>query len=182
MTHVFVDLAMQAIVDKKNNWLCQHVNVLYPTPESIQGRDLYLSLNRQQQVTPLAFNTQHGIHLNNIYLVDFHRLTIMFALLQASRCPQEEQRALLVEFFTQIIYSSPCSLFLGFVDTQPVAAALLTECEQSVLISDIVIHNQKVLGTPNDFACAVFEKWLEGRPFSGRLYIESELPTSGQEE
>ncbi|WP_238131618.1 hypothetical protein [Vibrio cincinnatiensis] len=172
MTHAF-ELDMQAIVDKKNAWLCHHVDVLFPTPESIKGRDLYLSLNTQQSVTPLMFNAQHHINLDSIYLVDFHRLTIMFALLQASRCPQEEQQALLVEFFTQIIYSAPCSLFLGFVDTQPVAAALLTEYEQSLLISDIVIHDAVVFGKPDDFACAVVDKWMEGHSFNGTIYIES---------
>lgn len=173
MTHAFVDLTMQAIVETKNRWLCHHVDVLFPTAESIKGRELYLSLNAQQSVAPLTFSAQHHIHLDSIYLVDFHRLTIMFALLQASRCLQEEQQALLVEFFTQIIYSAPCSLFLGFVDTKPVAAALLTEAEHSLLISDIVIHDTAAFGTPDHFACAVIDKWMEGRSFTGNIYIES---------
>lgn len=167
--------SMQTIVDEKNHWLCNQVEVLFPTPESLKGRELYLALNATQSVEAFVLPASASqINLDDIFLVDFHRLTIMFALLQASRCDEESQQTLLVEFFTQIIYSPPCALFLGFFETQPVAAAILTSHEQDLLISDIVIHNAIVFGEPREFAGAVIRKWSEDHPVTGNLYIELE--------
>lgn len=160
-----------AIVQIKNQWLWSQVDVEYPTPESIKGRALYqaMSATREAQVlteTPVPYA------LDEIFLVDFHRLTIMFALLQASQATDEQQRNLLVEFFTQIIYSPPCELYLGFHQSEPVAAAILTSQPHAVLLSDIVVQAPHVFGDSHQFACAVLAKWREANTFSGETLIE----------
>ena len=159
------------IVDSKNKWLWSQVDVEYPTAESLQGRSLYQALIESRQVEELSVSEpQPAVALDDIYLVDFHRLTIMFALLQATQFDSEQQQNLLVEFFTQIIYSQPCSLYLGFADGQPAAAAILTEQDNQVLLSDIVVKNSQPFGAEKEFALAVLSKWRQGHEFSGQVY------------
>ncbi|EKO3376671.1 hypothetical protein KW419_21755 [Vibrio fluvialis] len=160
-----------AIVEIKNQWLWSQVDVEYPTPESIKGRALYQTLSEQRQTQPLLDQPVQG-KLDDIYLVDFHRLTIMFALLQASQMASEEEQNLLVEFFTQIIYSEPCALYLGFSESEPVAAAILTAQADAVLLSDVVVRSVSAFGDEREFANAVVAKWLQNHAFSGDVFIE----------
>lgn len=163
-----------AIVDTKNQWLWSQVDVEYPTAESVQGRALYQTLIAERQAEPLnVMPLEQKAILDDIFLVDFHRLTIMFALLQASQFEQKQQQELLVEFFTQIIYSAPCSLYLGFVDGQPAAAAILTFDNNQVLLSDIVVNNTQVFGGARQFASTVLNKWRQTHDFNGDIFIQA---------
>ncbi|WCE32584.1 flavodoxin [Vibrio sp. SCSIO 43137] len=132
--------AISALIEKKNHWLLSHVDVAFPTAESIKGRELYLQQQQKAQYT------EHGVkpekspsaHIDDIYLVDFHRLTVMFAQLQAQLWPEPEEQAWVLEFFAQITLSDQHPMYLGFSNGKPVISALVTEMEGELLISDLV--------------------------------------------
>ena len=134
------------VAQKKNKWLVSQVDVEYPTPESLKGRDLYLAHENPSRYTKL--NTELTEHqqpiADEVYLVDFHRLTVMFSILQASRWDSEEERAYVLEFFSQIILNDECQLFVGFANTTPVGCAIVTHAEDDVLISDVVVDGSKL--------------------------------------
>ncbi|MFB9214121.1 flavodoxin [Vibrio sinaloensis] len=134
-----------SIVDVKNQWLSQHVDVKYPTPESLAGRKLYLDDAKTKHCKPLesVADTQTMYHQDEIYLVDFHRLTVMFALLQSQRWEKQEEQELVVEYLTQIIYSEPCELYVGFKQGEPAAAAIVTQIDGQVLLSDLAVKHQE---------------------------------------
>ncbi|MZI95158.1 hypothetical protein F9817_18425 [Vibrio sp. CAIM 722] len=128
------------LLNVKNRWLWQQVEVDYPTPESIRGRQVYESLSQKASAIPFTDSPSHQQSLHpNVLAADFHRMTIMFSLLQANRVTAPEEKEALVEFFTQIIYSEPCTLYLGFSQGEAVAAALLTIDDNQWLISDVVM-------------------------------------------
>ncbi|NVD07862.1 flavodoxin [Vibrio sp. JPW-9-11-11] len=137
-------MSIPNIADIKNQWLYQQVEVEFPTQESLAGLALYRSDAAEKEFVELANRPipDASFDQNDIFLVDFHRLTVMFALLQASRWQQEKHKELIVEFLTQIIYSDPCELYLGFEHGEPVAAAILTLNGQDALISDVVVKPQ----------------------------------------
>lgn len=127
-----------ALLAIKNQWLHQQIEVEFPTKESLEGRALYLE---KADNTPLEMWHSRGQEImesDALFLVDFHRLTIMFAQLQAQRWHDADQQSLVVEFLTQIIYSPPCELYLAFENGQPTAAAIVTRQDAQTLISDIV--------------------------------------------
>jgi hypothetical protein len=128
------------IANVKNQWLYSHVEVNYPTDESVAGRVVYQSSIATRSYKRLVERGTHSedFEVSNIYHVDFHRLTIAFALLQSTRWPGSEERALIVEFLSQIIYSEPCRLFLGYEAGDAIAAAIVTQQDNMTLISDIV--------------------------------------------
>ncbi|MGR4989343.1 flavodoxin [Vibrio rotiferianus] len=130
-------------VNKKNDWLYNLVEVEFPTPESIKGRELYLEASKACEFSLLdsssLLSKATQTSAENIYLVDFHRLTIMFALLQSSRWEHKEQQDLIIEFLTQIILSSEYELYVGFHDGEPTAAAIVSQYEKQTLISDVVV-------------------------------------------
>ncbi|WP_394126248.1 flavodoxin [Vibrio hepatarius] len=133
------------IAQVKNSWLYQQVDVQFPTKESLKGLELYkrAASAREYEVLTELPSAETSFHSDDIFLVDFHRLTVMFALIQASQWQNEFEREMIVEFLTQIIYSEPCSLYLGFQSGEPVAAAIVTQTEQSILISDIVVKSDE---------------------------------------
>lgn len=130
------------IVKTKNDWLISQVDVQYPTRESLKGRDLYLSGEKGKQyalfepIAPLAETATPAV--DELFLIDFHRLTVMFSLLQASRWADESEKAYVLEFFSQIILNGECQLYLGFTDTNPVACAIVTRQGEEVLVSDVI--------------------------------------------
>ncbi|TFH92531.1 flavodoxin [Vibrio ouci] len=129
----------------KNSWLYQQVDVQFPTKESLKGLELYKQAvsTREYEVLAELPAAETSFNSDDIFLVDFHRLTVMFALIQSSQWQNEFEREMIVEFLTQIIYSEPCSLYLGFQSGEPVAAAIVTQTEQSILISDIVVKSDE---------------------------------------
>ncbi|AMG02025.1 hypothetical protein [Vibrio mimicus] len=160
------------VVVAKNQWLCSQVDVEFPTAESLEGRDIYQSLSQQAQVTSFQPQASDEQLLQDIYLVDFHRLTVWFALLQATRSSDKYQQERLVEFFTQIIYSPPCQLFLGFHLGEPVAAGMVTEHEGNVLFSDLVVKANTPYGDREQFAHALYAKWNAVAASEATPYIE----------
>ncbi|QEO46953.1 hypothetical protein DLR60_11915 [Vibrio tarriae] len=160
------------VVAAKNQWLLSQVDVEFPTAESLEGRDIYHALNLQTEVSLFQPQACSVPLLQEIYLVDFHRLTIWFALLQATRSPEKHDQERLVEFFTQIIYSPPCQLFLGFHLGEPVAAGMVTEHEQMVLLSDLVVKPNNLFETREAFAHALYAKWQAMTASQAIPYIE----------
>nr|WP_225623954.1 flavodoxin [Vibrio panuliri] len=132
------------IATTKNEWLYQQVDVEFPTKESLTGRELYKTSVAERNYVNLAnyladHDKQNSFSVDDIYLVDFHRLTVLFSLLQSKRWANEEEQQFIVEFLTQIIYSEPCQLYLGFKDGEPMAAAIVTQSDEELLVSDVTL-------------------------------------------
>ncbi|OEF10640.1 hypothetical protein [Vibrio genomosp. F10] len=135
------------IADTKNQWLSQHIDVKFPTKESVSGCALYQrSLEgRTYQIWQSApSNDDNAFESQEIYLVDFHRLTVMFSILQSQQWSDKKEQAEVLEFFTQIILSPPCDLYFAFNDGIPAAAAIVTQTDDTILISDIVVAGEQV--------------------------------------
>ncbi|EJL6985384.1 hypothetical protein NMT30_001205 [Vibrio cholerae] len=160
------------VVAAKNQWLSSQVDVEFPTAESLEGRDIYHALSLHTEVSLFQPQACDAPLLQEIYLVDFHRLTVWFALLQATRSSTQHDQERLVEFFTQIIYSPPCQLFLGFHLGEPVAAGMVTEYEHMVLLSDLVVKNNPLFDTREAFAQALYAKWQAITASDATPYIE----------
>lgn len=130
------------IVKIKNQWLKSHVDVEYPTPGSLKGCELYFSRREGAGCEPYPGDMSADIPTGiSIYPVDFHRLTVMFALIQASGFSDPTEQQSITEFLTQIIYSPPCTLYLGFFNNVPVLAGIVTQTSDAVLISDVVVDS-----------------------------------------
>lgn len=166
-------MSAQAISALKNRWLASQIDVEFPTPESRAGYALYQQRIAHAITEPLHLsldNQAAHFSADDLFLVDFHRLTIFFAQLQAQVWQTPEQQALTIEFFTQIIYSEPCDLYLGFQAGEPVACAILTQQEETALISDVVtLGNDATLA--EDFVRALMQRCqLKDR---AEIFIES---------
>lgn len=165
-------MSIPNIADIKNQWLYQQVEVEFPTKESLAGLALYRAESEGKELVSLDASTPDStFHQEDIFLVDFHRLTVMFALLQASRWQKSSDQDLIVEFLTQIIYSTPCELYLGFQQGEPVAAAILTFDEQQALISDVVVKAQST-ATEQDFIAALMTKASPKLEQAEHLWLE----------
>ncbi|MGB1319762.1 MAG: hypothetical protein ACPG5L_02470 [Vibrio gallaecicus] len=133
-----------AIAIKKNNWLLSQVDVAFPTKECLLGRDIYQQSTQTksyQLITPDGIDTGEN-QVDEIYKVDFHKLTVMFSLSQATAGSNESNKANLLEFFSQIILCDEHTLYIGLSKGEVVASAILTADEKSLLISDVV-HGQQ---------------------------------------
>lgn len=158
----------------KNQWLFDQVNVEFPTEESLQGRDLYQKAVVQRSSRPFIELTEEPnlSLLEEVYLVDFHRMTIWFALLQASLWSDKNDQSKVIEFFTQIIYSPPCELYLGFQNGEPVAAGIVTSTSHEILISDIVTLDKNAFGGEDVFTRLLLAKWRANHECNGNVFIE----------
>jgi len=148
------------VANLKNQWLSQHVDVQYPTQESLAGRKLYLSSVEKRSIQPFTLTKEDNgfISADDIFLVDFHRLTVMFALLQSKRWTESSEQELIVEFLTQIIYSEPCELYIGFTEGEPTAAAIVTRTDSAILISDIITTSEDAQQSAKRFAASLLHK------------------------
>ncbi|KHD25651.1 flavodoxin [Vibrio caribbeanicus] len=162
------------IAKTKNNWLSEQIDVQYPTKESLAGRSLYLSTAAQSSVVPLdtAVSADIGLTSDDLFLVDFHRLTVMFALLQSKRWEQQSEQELIVEFLTQIIYSDPCTLYLAFKEGEPVGAAILTQVDNQLLVSDIVLTQNQTLANKHAFSLLLVNKLNVNSSEYSDVYLE----------
>ncbi|MFB9136884.1 flavodoxin [Vibrio olivae] len=137
----------------KQQWLFQQVEVEFPTKESLEGRALYLE--KEADVTMWETSSLASTFASDdIFLVDFHRLTILFAQLQSMRWSDAEHQALIIEFLTQIIYSPPCELYLACQQGRPLAGAIVTRLDNEVLISDLAFAQPKTEQVKQD--------WVQG--------------------
>lgn len=129
------------VVSKKNQWLYSHVDCEFPTKESVAGLQLYRDSVEKRSTIELDVNALATSEVTmEHYLVDFHRLTIMFAIMQSKRWRCEAEQALLVEFLTQIILSAEHDLYVSFVAGEPVGAAIVTLHDEQLLLSDVVFN------------------------------------------
>ncbi|CAH8218675.1 hypothetical protein [Vibrio aestuarianus] len=158
----------------KNQWLFSQVDVEFPTQESLQGRSLYQEalVERSYRLLEASEKALDESLLDDVYLVDFHRQTIWFAVLQASLWANEEDKANIIEFFTQIIYAQPCELYLGFHQGEPVAAGLVTHSDDEILVSDLVMLDKHAFGNSVNFAALLLKKWSTDHELSNNVYIE----------
>lgn len=152
---------INTLVKKKNDWLTSHVAVKYPTAESIKGRDLYLKAQEDKHYTQIGLSEFKGSlsetedqAVDEVHLVDFHRLTVMFALTKASSWQDEQERAFLLEFFAQIMLSTDYPLYVGFKSGEAVACAITHQLDDVMLVSDVVLIHSA--GNDNHaFICAL---------------------------
>ncbi|WP_413283255.1 hypothetical protein [Vibrio sp. MA40-2] len=127
------------LINKKHQWLLSQVDVTFPTPESILGRDLYIK--HENTISYKLLDVDDGLDsslLDDLYLVDFHRLTVMFSQLQALQWEDKREQEFVLEFFAQIILSDQHDLYVGFKNNQAIIGAILTEDKLGhLLISDV---------------------------------------------
>ena len=161
----------KSIVEQKNQWLYQQVEVEHPTKESLAGRSLYMRLQENAVVAPWLPLSMVDTNFDDIYLVDFHRLTVSFSLLQSEKYNNERDKNHIVEFLTQIIYSAPCELYLGYDDGEAVAAAIVTYHNNDVLISDVVVKTSSQFMDAEYFSSQLFAKLSLSKNF-GQCYLE----------
>ncbi len=143
--------AISPLVELKNQWLLSQVDVEFPTQESLQGRALYQNYLAQCQYHEVSpEDNVDNVPCDEVYLVDFHRLTILFSQLQSKRWLDQDEQALVVEFLTQIILADDHQLYVGFSSGEASAVAIVSENEQQRLISDVLVlgalSQQDVLG------------------------------------
>ena len=163
-----------AIAETKNNWLYAQVDVEFPTKESLAGRALYQSQVEHKQYQELnieALSSSNDLFAaEDVFIVDFHRLTVMFSILFAKQWQSDEEQQLIIEFLTQIIYSEPCELYVGFQNEELVATAILTRDKGQLLVSDIATLN-KVSDSKMSFVKAVLAKQT-GLQDNSDIYLE----------
>ncbi|MGF1751000.1 hypothetical protein [Vibrio cionasavignyae] len=129
--------AAMALYNKKNEWLASQVDVEFPTSESIKGRALYLDSLTSRFLEPVSLAESFSAKIE-WHLVDFHRLTVMFSLLQSKIWESEEAQNFIVEYLTQIILDPEYSLYVGFSEGEAVSAAIMCRENDVVVVSDIV--------------------------------------------
>ncbi len=128
------------LLRSKNAWLSMHVDVPYPTKENLKGKELYLTRSQARKLTQFEFNTLQKPSGLELHRVDFHRLTLMFAELQASLWDSEE-KANVLEFFTQIILDDVVELYVIGDGESLVGAFSVSQDGEYKLIADIVIKD-----------------------------------------
>jgi len=132
-----------ASIERKNTWLYDLVEVEFPTPESLKGRDVYFEALKKATYRVVNKDTllKNGAEYlpDDIFLVDFHRLTIMFSILQSQRWEQQYDKDMIIEYLTQIILTPDFELYIGFKDGIPIGAAIISHLEGNTLISDIAV-------------------------------------------
>lgn len=135
-----------ASIERKNSWLHDLVDVEFPTPESLKGRDIYFQALKQAdyQVHDKGsiLSGEPELKPEDIFLVDFHRLTIMFSILQSQRWINKHDQEMIVEYLTQIILTPDFELYVGFVEGSPAGAAIVSQFEGNTLISDIAVSGE----------------------------------------
>ncbi|WP_439147766.1 hypothetical protein [Vibrio sp.] len=154
---------------KKNQWLFSQLDIAYPAKESLLGRELYQSRLPSKNYQLLA-QDQIPSQIDELHKVDFHKLTVLFSLNQASAYQDETERAHILEFLSQIILSDEHELFVGTENGDVVASAIVTATDDSLLISDVVNqHDQDCIG----FAKQLHEFLAKDQASSCKVWLES---------
>lgn len=164
--------ADKKLIQRKNQWLLSQVEVDYPTKESLIGRDLYFNYTKTQETVQLSLDNLIPASplVEEFYLVDFHRLTIIFSLLQSQHWPQERDQAMVLEFLSQIILDGEVSLYVGFRQQEAICAAIVTQEQDAWLISDTVSAKGGLTGL--DIAYALYHHLVEHGESAEQLYVE----------
>ncbi|MBW3696215.1 hypothetical protein EK599_10935 [Vibrio sp. T187] len=155
------------IAHKKNLWLLSQIDVQFPTKESLAGSKLYQESLFNRQVQPFT-PSQPSHSVDEICLVDFHKMTVMFSLNQASSWKSKADQANMLEFFTQIILSDEHNLYLGLTNGEVVASAIVTAQSDELLISDIT----NLSGDKVEFACQLVNVWEQDHSSSAKYWAE----------
>ncbi len=123
---------------QKLAWLSSQVNVDFPTPESIKGRDIYLKqpAKEAEQHPVISATLPDPI---SVLLVTEHRLTIRWAIVVASQWHNKQEHDEVLEFLTQIDLSDDYQLFVALDGITPVAACLVRVLDDTAYISDVAI-------------------------------------------
>ncbi|MDC0612691.1 hypothetical protein OAP63_18310 [Vibrio sp.] len=159
------------IVTAKNEWLRSHITVEYPTKESVEGFQIQLTHSELCDVIEYSPITMNDTVLFDVFPVNFHRLTVYFAVLQSKMYPLTTDQEKVIEFFTQIIYSEPCSMYLGFRNSQPVFAAMVTVQEDSILVSNLVCVDPSV--SQESAASYLLSQLSEYKSNDYKIFLES---------
>ncbi|MGP8306823.1 flavodoxin [Vibrio sp. YIC-376] len=132
-------------IERKNVWLHDLVEVEFPTPESLKGREIYFQSLEKQTYQVVEKHTllmgDSECKAEDIFLVDFHRLTIMFSILQSQRWDAQYDKDMIVEYLTQIILTPDFELYVGFLEGTPVGAAIVSQFGGNTLISDVAVSD-----------------------------------------
>ncbi|MCE0496069.1 flavodoxin [Vibrio salinus] len=126
------------IVETKNEWLRHQIEVEFPTKASLKGYHLQLERSLKCEVIAWTPSEQPCLCPFELFPVNFHRLTVYFAIMQSKRFALPEEQESIIEFYTQIIYSEPCQLYVGFREQEPVFACMVTKTGNQVLFSNFV--------------------------------------------
>ncbi|MFS1492401.1 hypothetical protein BCT96_004575 [Vibrio splendidus] len=154
---------------KKNQWLFSQLDIAYPAKESLLGRELYQSKLPSKNYQLLA-QDQTPSQIDELHKVDFHKLTVLFSLNQASVYQDETERAHILEFLSQIMLSDEHVLYIGTQNGDVVASAIVTDAQGSLLISDVVIENGQDI---NGFAKQLHDFWAQDHAFHDKVWVEN---------
>lgn len=157
------------IVQKKNQWLFSQLDIAYPAKESLLGRELYQS-KLPSKTYQLLTQDQTPSQIDELHKVDFHKLTVLFSLNQASAYQDETERAHMLEFLSQIMLSDEHVLYIGTQNGDVAASAIVTEAEDSLLISDVVVGNGQSI---NAFAKQILDFWAQDHASRDKVWVEN---------
>ncbi|AZL86708.1 MULTISPECIES: hypothetical protein [Aliivibrio] len=153
----------EAFYKNKMDWLSSQVDVEFPTPESIKGRDVYLSQSLTEQLT---FTPDAGLISDTVTVLQVteHRLTIRWAMTVASQWENTYDDVL--EFLTQVDVSDEYQLFVALDGMKPVAACISQIIDGTMYVSDVVVNGDSI--NENGFISAVMEQQssLSGSKFT----------------
>lgn len=90
-----------------------------PDCSKFRGRDIYHALSRHTEVSLFQPQACDAPLLQEIYLVDFHRLTVWFALLQATRSSTQHEQERLVEFLPKLFTHRHANYSSDFILANP---------------------------------------------------------------
>lgn len=157
------------IAHNKNQWLFGQLDIAYPAKESLLGREIYKK-QLSQRTYQLLPQHQTPTEIDELHKVDFHKLTVLFSLNQASAYSDKADRANIVEFLSQIMLSDEHELYVGTQKGDVVASAIVTEKDDELLISDVVNKDdQNVIG----FAKQLHDFWVEGQDSNRKVWLEN---------
>lgn len=154
---------------KKNQWLFSQLDIAYPAKESLLGLDIYKN-QLSQKTYQLLPQDQTPSQIDELHKVDFHKLTVLFSLNQASAYQDEAERANILEFLSQIMLSDEHELYVGTKNGNVVASAIVTASDDELLISDIVNQDdQNIVG----FAKQLHDFWAQDQDSTYKVLFEN---------
>ena len=154
---------------KKNQWLFSQLDIAYPAKESLLGLGIYKNQLSQKTYQPLP-QDQTPSQIDELHKVDFHKLTVLFSLNQASAYQDEAERANILEFLSQIMLSDEHELYVGTKSGDVVASAIVTASDDELLISDIVNQDdQNIVG----FAKQLHDFWAQDQDYTYKVVFEN---------
>ncbi|MGI9876748.1 hypothetical protein ACKVMW_14240 [Vibrio chagasii] len=154
---------------KKNQWLFSQLDIDYPAKESLLGLEIYKN-QLSQKTYQLLPQDQTPSQIDELHKVDFHKLTVLFSLNQASAYQDEAERANILEFLSQIMLSDEHELYVGTKNGNVVASAIVTASNDELLISDIVNQDdQNIVG----FAKQLHDFWAQDQDSTYKVLFEN---------